>query len=136
MSVTALNNYSGRVTLAARYISSGRETARDFDTCFEMYDGDAVALSLLRMATDSPQGPLAKNLWKYLCKDSVEGASAKYSHIDTKDLPKLAASLRNASQRGSRSAFATELTPEGEQTVIPGCEKNEAPGDRQLDLFG
>lgn len=28
-----------------------------------------------------------------------------------------------------------ELTPEGEQAVIPGCEKNLAPGKRQLDLF-
>jgi hypothetical protein len=32
--------------------------------------------------------------------------------------------------------FPTELTPEGEQTVIPGCEKNAAPGIRQLELFG
>ena len=28
-----------------------------------------------------------------------------------------------------------ELTPEGEQAVIPGCERNRAPGKRQLDLF-
>lgn len=32
--------------------------------------------------------------------------------------------------------YTTELTPEGEQTVIPGCERNAAPGPRQLDLFG
>ena len=32
--------------------------------------------------------------------------------------------------------FRTELTPAGEQTVIPGCERNFAPGKRQLDLFG
>lgn len=31
--------------------------------------------------------------------------------------------------------FNTELTPEGEQTVIPGCERNLAPGTKQLDLF-
>ena len=33
-------------------------------------------------------------------------------------------------------AYITELTPAGEQTVIPGCERNHAPGPRQLDLFG
>ena len=32
-------------------------------------------------------------------------------------------------------AYRTELTPIGEQLVIPGCEKNLAPGARQLDLF-
>ena len=29
----------------------------------------------------------------------------------------------------------TELTPAGEQLVIPGCERNLAPAARQLDLF-
>lgn len=33
-------------------------------------------------------------------------------------------------------AFSTELTPEGEQTVIPGCERNAAPTVKQLDLWG
>ena len=32
--------------------------------------------------------------------------------------------------------YATELTPAGEQAVIPGCERNATPGPRQLDLFG
>lgn len=35
-----------------------------------------------------------------------------------------------------RIPFATELTEAGEQTVIPGCEINRAPGRTQLDLFG
>ena len=32
--------------------------------------------------------------------------------------------------------FPTELTPEGEQHVIPGCERNLSPKAKQLDLFG
>lgn len=32
--------------------------------------------------------------------------------------------------------FTTELTAAGEQTVIPGCERNASPKARQLDLFG
>lgn len=35
-----------------------------------------------------------------------------------------------------RIPFASELTRAGEQLVIPGCERNAAPGRRQLDLFG
>jgi hypothetical protein len=34
-----------------------------------------------------------------------------------------------------REAFRAELTPAGEQWVIPGCERNAAPTVRQLDLF-
>lgn len=30
----------------------------------------------------------------------------------------------------------SELTPAGEQLVIPGCERNLAPAKTQLDLFG
>lgn len=33
-------------------------------------------------------------------------------------------------------ALRYELTPAGEQAVIPGCERNLAPAKRQLDLFG
>lgn len=32
-------------------------------------------------------------------------------------------------------AYRTELTPEGEQLVIPGCERNYSPKAKQLDLF-
>lgn len=33
-------------------------------------------------------------------------------------------------------AFRSELTPEGKQLVIPGCERNRARVAGQLDLFG
>lgn len=36
---------------------------------------------------------------------------------------------------GKASEYRTELTPAGEQAVIPGCEMDAAPGKRQLDLF-
>lgn len=31
--------------------------------------------------------------------------------------------------------YSTELTPAGEQAVIPGCERNASPRAKQLDLF-
>lgn len=35
----------------------------------------------------------------------------------------------------SGPAFNTELTPAGEQMVIPGCERNESPRVKQMSLF-
>lgn len=32
--------------------------------------------------------------------------------------------------------YRHELTPAGEQAVIPGCERNLSPKAKQLDLFG
>ncbi len=34
-----------------------------------------------------------------------------------------------------RQPFTTELTPEGEQTVIPGCERQTTPKNPQGELF-
>jgi hypothetical protein len=34
-----------------------------------------------------------------------------------------------------RSAFATEPTEQGNQYVMPGCEKDRSRGPRQMDLF-
>jgi hypothetical protein len=36
---------------------------------------------------------------------------------------------------GATTVYRTELTPAGEQMVIPGCERDAAPGVRQLSLF-
>ena len=38
-------------------------------------------------------------------------------------------------QAQRRVGYRSELTPAGEQLVIPGCERNLAPAARQLDLF-
>lgn len=47
----------------------------------------------------------------------------------------LDAAMGNCAPHYTLNGYNTELTPEGEQTVIPGCEKNLAPGTKQLDLF-
>lgn len=38
-------------------------------------------------------------------------------------------------RKGPSPAYRIDLTPEGEQTVIPGCERDAAPSVKQLDLF-
>jgi hypothetical protein len=37
--------------------------------------------------------------------------------------------------RAGRNTYRSELTPQGEQMVIPGCEMDAAPSVRQLSLF-
>jgi hypothetical protein len=43
--------------------------------------------------------------------------------------------MKERNRLALRALFRTELTPTGEQTVIPGCERDAAPSVRQLDLF-
>lgn len=174
MSVYDSENFAGRVALAASYISAERDSNRTFDTCFEMDDGDAVALALYRRTLKRPDTALARNIWKYLSRESVERVAIKYA--SETNLADLAARIRET----KRAAFAgfmaylqdtracptyhdgtprkdwhdlsqaeretwiknptprtyrTELTPAGEQAVIPGCERNASPRAVQLDLF-
>ena len=39
-------------------------------------------------------------------------------------------------QEYTAPVYSAELTPVGEQLVIPGCERNLAPAAKQLSLFG
>lgn len=86
-------NFSGRVNFAAKYISEGRNTTRHFDTCFEMYDGDAVYVALCRRAMKNPK--LAENMPRYLCMSMREKLLEQYTHITTRKLPEIARQLRN-----------------------------------------
>lgn len=66
-----------RVNLAAAYMGLGRKSSRKFDSCFEMWDGDAVAVALMRRAEKRPATKLAVNLWRYLSRDTVEAAALR-----------------------------------------------------------
>jgi hypothetical protein len=147
-------NYAGRVSLAAFYISQRRESSRAFDTCFEMYDGDAVAVALWRRAQAKPNSDLAGFLRCYLNMADIEKLATANAH--RKNLTAWARELRAEGERATaamfaelearsaarreaeaRTAYATELTPAGEQAVIPGCERQPVAGKpAQLSLFG
>lgn len=141
-SVYTDDNYSGRVSLAAAVIIRSGEATRSFDTCFEMYDGDAVATALYRRAQKDPDGKLARNLWRYLGRATVEATALENAHRD--NLSQWARELREQGKARSEAMFAemrakreakaaepyrVEFTSGGEQMVIPGCESP------QLDLF-
>lgn len=98
------DNFAGRVNLAALYISQGRRTSRSFDNCFENNDGDAVATALYRRAQKNPDGPLARNLWRYLARESVEAVALENAH--RKNLAAWSRELVATSQRNWQGFMA------------------------------
>jgi len=107
-SVYDRENFSGRVSLAASYISQRRDSSRAFDACFEMYDGHAVSVALYRRAQKAPHGPLAAHLWRYLRQDVIEPRAAENAH------------------RANLTAWARELWAEGEREMAVIIAEMEA----------
>lgn len=84
-------NFAGRVNYAALVISKQRKTTRSFDTCFEMFDGDAVAAAIWRRSLKNPT--LAQNLPQYLTPSRCEECYHRYAG---QNLNKVAQALRDA----------------------------------------
>lgn len=89
------DNFAGRVNYAAaclvRKVGIG---SRHFDTCFEMFDGDAVVTALVRRARKNPK--LKESLSRGLNVESIEACAAKYEHISTRKLSDLAREMRDS----------------------------------------
>jgi hypothetical protein len=51
----AIADFKRRVDFAIRVISDGSTTTRQFDSCFEMYDGDYVVAAIMRRAAHNPR---------------------------------------------------------------------------------
>ena len=101
------NAFQYRVEFAAAVISRGGETTRNFDTCFEMYDGDQVIAALVRRVRANPDGRLALNFSRYLVPSRPEEIEA-LSRLTFRDLAGKAAEAREA----SRAAFIQFMADE------------------------
>lgn len=88
------DNFAARVDYARDVIARGARTSRRFDSCFEQYDGDEVAVALLRRARAHPESRLAKGLWRYLDRLTVECADKELA--DVADLAKRSEEKRKA----------------------------------------
>ena len=103
------NAFAARVDLAASYIAAGRSTTRTFDTCFEMNDGDAVAVAVYRRARRNPK--LRANLWRYLERSGVVAAAFANRRRPTRALPAWSAELRRAADKAwaaTQAAWAAQ----------------------------
>jgi hypothetical protein len=76
--------FSDRVNYAARWIISGRETNRRFDSCFECYDGGAVVLALCRRAEKNER--LCQMLPEYISETSIRDVPQRYAGRSPEDV--------------------------------------------------
>ena len=95
--------YAARVNTASDYIAKGRATSRIFDTCFEMYDGDAVAVAVYRRARKNPR--IRRNIWRYLGRATLVQLAFKERRRNRGDLAQWAADLREQAEYARREAM-------------------------------
>jgi hypothetical protein len=95
------DNYPARVEFAERCFREGVSNSRDLDSCFEMYDGDAVVVALVRKTRTDPQlrrGIAAQ--WSGEFPARWLETAHRYRTVPDKKLVKLATELRAAAAKG------------------------------------
>jgi hypothetical protein len=105
-SVYNSEDFQYRVDFAANVISRMGRVTRHFDTCFEMYDGHAVAAALMRRARANSAAPLAKNLPRYICEKLALENHETTKHLTRSGLAEYAAELRAEGQRKADEVLA------------------------------
>lgn len=94
-SVYEENNFEGRVNYAAQCFVRGISNSRHFDTCFEMFDGQAVVTALVRRCEKNAklQAAVAAQ-WGGSFPQKWLDTASEYQNISTRKLRDLAAQLR------------------------------------------
>lgn len=131
-------SFESRVAYAIRGLIIN-EDSRAFDDCFEMCDGEYVVAAIFRKAREHRilQEALVSR-WSVTALEDHPWCEveADLAHIPTDNLPAIAAKARAKARAEFLSRYRSELTEAGEQTVIPGCERDdERTGAKQLSLF-
>lgn len=120
MSVYDPAAFEERVAFAARQIGSGRPSTWHLDTCFEMSDGDAVAVALVRRISARPNTRLARNFERYLGESAYEAAQ-KYRDLPTALLPRLSAQLIRAANERYAAERADEAAKRASAAATDGA---------------
>jgi mannose-6-phosphate isomerase-like protein (cupin superfamily) len=114
--------FAYRVDFAARVISAGRHIeSRSFDTCFEMNDGDAVAVALYRRSRRNPK--LRANLWRFIARDSSVKTAWANRRKSRAELTVWAAELRRQGREQFRvmmQRIEDEKTEKRETVIAAG----------------
>jgi hypothetical protein len=100
MSVYDKEAFNERVNYAQACILIGTES-RTFDTCFEMNDGEVVAVALFRRSLNNPA--LAAKLFTRLSERSVMQDVETYREVPTRRLKEEAARLRASFESGKEN---------------------------------
>ncbi|QRM32770.1 hypothetical protein [Microvirga sp. VF16] len=95
-------SFAGRVRYAADLIASGARPCRAFDSCFENYDGDAIAAALIREAATNRD--LAQNLGRYINRARAQEATDRRQHLSDEALKREAERLRREGRTEASTA--------------------------------
>ena len=107
-----LFDMKGRVDHAIQCIMHGRTNQRDFDACFEMYDGDEVVSAIIRRAEKNPVIMSALERWS-----KVQVEEWKRTALRLKDLTDFQLQLQSAARIAVEStAMHFYLVTEGYKT--------------------
>lgn len=95
-------NFNGRVNYAVKCFLRGTRSSRSMDACFEMFDGDAVVVALVRRARKNPRLHQAiAAQWGGTFPQSWLTIADRHRDIPTSQLKDLARRQREASKGGS-----------------------------------
>lgn len=132
----SVDGFPARVRLAAQCIRTRQGThSRAFDNCFEMYDGDIVAVMLDRMALQDPAlcAGMADVWDNQESRAGLAATVAKYANIITENLPQEARKIRSDRQRAQLRAAAPMRPANGGSHDVDGLPLFDKV--RQPDLF-
>ncbi len=114
------DEFTRRVNQALSLIQTGQTSTRTFDACFEMYDGELVAVAVYRRAQRDPA--LLARLWRGLGQEITLAAVTQYAPFTDEDLPRLARQLRAqryAEARAELARLQAELYDDGAGPCTP-----------------
>lgn len=114
-----LDEFTRRVNLALSLIQTGQISTRAFDACFEMYDGELVAVAVYRRTQANPA--LIERLWRGLGREITLAAVTQYAPFADQDLPRLARQLRTqryAEAQANLARWQAELQA-GAESCVP-----------------
>mgnify|MGYP001159347238 FL=1 len=150
-SVYDKDNFIGRVNYAAQCFIRKTSATRHADTCFEMFDGDAVVTALVRRAQHNPKlyAAIAKQ-WSGAFPQGWIDTEARYASWPTRRLSILARDLRIIGQRESddrltrmQLANTTDTAPplvthsdptiSGPSNTIPTTDQATQPEEHLID---
>lgn len=100
------NNFAGRVSVACDYIRAGRDPGQEFDACYQMGDGDAVAVAVWRWAEREPV--IMARLQEYMgVGEKLAAVVARYAGVPDGELWRAAKAMREKSGADHRRARAS-----------------------------
>lgn len=111
-SVYDSDNFSGRVSFACAHIARRGGDTRHFDTCFEMHDGTAVAISVYRRSLKKPK--IAANIWRYLNQDLTLREVEEFKHVT--NLAQFARELRAKAEAENATYWAKREAEQANRT--------------------